>query len=384
MKKKASATFATFALLSIAYSSSASASELYTVQKGDTLSGISVKANTSVADLMKLNKLASDKIFLNQKITLPGPGIKAPAQTKPAAAPSQAKAKTYTVVKGDSLSAISVKTGVPIGDLKTLNGLKNDMIYIGQVLKLQAASTVAAKPAVPAKPAAPVKPADTAKAPVKPAQPGKAPAKPAEPVKVPPTQQEKPTVPAQPATGSLGSYVVVSGDTLGKISLQFNTTVENLKALNGLATDMIRVGQTLKVPALAETPQPASPAENSGITPAVISIGKNLIGSPYVWGGSTIEGFDCSGFIYYVYNQAGNQLVRHSAEGYYNRSYEVDKPVAGDLVFFENTYKKGISHMGIYLGDNFFLHADAVIGVTITSLDDPYYKARFESFKRFY
>ncbi|WP_409272394.1 LysM peptidoglycan-binding domain-containing protein [Neobacillus sp. SCS-31] len=371
MKKKAAATFATVALLSIAYSSSASASELYTVLKGDTLSGIAVKTNSTVADLKKLNKLASDKIFLNQKLVLPGPGLKAPAQAKPAANANQAKPVTYTVVKGDSLSAITLKTGVSIADIKTLNNLKNDTIYVGQVLKLQDVSTGNAKPAVPVKPAAPAKPADTTKAP-------------AEPAKVPPAQQAKPSAPSQPATGNIGSYVVVGGDTLGKISLLYNTTVENLKALNGLSSDMIRVGQVLKVPVPAEAIQPAAPGDGNNITSTVISLGKSVIGTPYVWGGSTIEGFDCSGFIYYVYNQAGNQLVRHSAEGYYNRSYEVDKPVAGDLVFFENTYKKGISHMGIYLGDNLFLHADAVIGVTITSLDDPYYKARFESFKRFY
>ncbi|WP_316570492.1 LysM peptidoglycan-binding domain-containing protein [Neobacillus sp. YIM B06451] len=370
MKKKAATTFATVALLSIAYSSSASASDLYTVMKGDTLSGIAVKTNSTVADLKKLNKLASDKIFLNQKLVLSGSGLKAQAQAKPAANSNQAKTVTYTVVKGDSLSAITLKTGVSITDIKTLNNLKNDTIYVGQVLKLQAASTENAKQAVPVKPAAPAKPADTTKAPK---EPTKAPA-----------QQEKPSAPPQPPTNSFGTYIVVSGDTLGRISLQFNTTVENLKALNSLSSDMIRIGQVLKVPGSAEVPPPAIPGDGNDITSTVISLGKNLIGTPYVWGGSTVEGFDCSGFIYYVYNQAGNHLVRHSAEGYYNRSYEVDKPVAGDLVFFENTYKKGISHMGIYLGDNLFLHADAVIGVTITSLDDPYYKARFESFKRFY
>ncbi|WP_053368327.1 C40 family peptidase [Bacillus sp. FJAT-27245] len=372
--KKAAATFATVALLSIAYASAASASELYTVKKGDTLSGIAAKTNSSVADLKKLNKLASDTIFLNQKLVLPDSGSTSvsakPAatanQTKPTATANQAKPITYTVVKGDSLSAITLKTGISIADLKTLNNLKNDTIYVGQVLKLQAASTGNTKPVVPA-----------------PAKPAEKPKVPTEPAKAPPVQQAKPPATAHPSSGSFGSYVVVNGDTLGKIGLQFNTTVENLKAMNGLSSDMIRVGQVLKVPALAETPQTATPGNNDTV-PTVISLGKNLIGTPYVWGGSTLEGFDCSGFIYYVNNQTGTQLVRHSAEGYYNRSYEVDKPAPGDLVFFENTYKKGISHMGIYLGDNLFLHADAVIGVTITSLDDPYYKARFESFKRFY
>ncbi|WP_059171897.1 LysM peptidoglycan-binding domain-containing protein [Bacillus sp. FJAT-27445] len=361
MKKKAAATFATVAILSMAYSSSASASELYTVKKGDTLSGIAAKAKSSVADIKTINKLTSDRIFLDQKLFLPGPAVKAPAELSQAGKATSAKAKTYIVVKGDSLSAISVKTGITIGNLKSLNNLKGDIIYIGQVLKLEAASTVAVKPPTP------TKPADQDKA------------------TAPPPQTNKPEPPSQTIPESLGVYVVVSGDTLGKISLNFRTTVEDLKGMNGLASDMIRVGQVLKVPATVETAQPATPLDgDKSLTAAVITFGKSLVGTPYVWGGSTIEGFDCSGFIYYVYNQAGNQLVRHSAEGYYNRSYEIDKPVAGDLVFFENTYKKGISHMGIYLGDNLFLHADAVKGVTITSLDDPYYNLRFESFKRFY
>ena len=65
------------------------------------------------------------------------------------------------------------------------------------------------------------------------------------------------------------------------------------------------------------------------------------MGVPYVWAGSTPDGFDCSGFIYYAYNKAGKQMGRYSSEGYYNRSFYVNEPQPGDLVFFENTYKKG-------------------------------------------
>ena len=108
------------------------------------------------------------------------------------------------------------------------------------------------------------------------------------------------------------------------------------------------------------------------------------MGIPYVWGGSTLSGFDCSGFIYYVVNKTGKSIGRYSAAGYFDRSYYVDQPQAGDLVFFANTYKKGISHLGIYLGGRQFIHADEKYGIKISTLDSPYYTEHFDSFKRLY
>nr|WP_249310480.1 C40 family peptidase [Bacillus sp. FJAT-49736] len=108
-----------------------------------------------------------------------------------------------------------------------------------------------------------------------------------------------------------------------------------------------------------------------------------LLGTPYVWAGSTLSGFDCSGFIYYVYNQVGVSLPRTSSAGYYNRSFYVNNPQPGDLVFFSDTYQKGISHLGIYLGNNQFIHASDN-GVEISSLDEAYWKNHFDGFKRLY
>ncbi|XKE69228.1 C40 family peptidase [Jeotgalibacillus malaysiensis] len=115
----------------------------------------------------------------------------------------------------------------------------------------------------------------------------------------------------------------------------------------------------------------------------MIQEAQSHLGTPYVWGGSVPGGFDCSGFIYYVYNKAGFSTARTNAEGQHARSYEVSNPQVGDLVFFGNTYKKGISHVGIYLGGNQFIHAGDN-GVEISSLNNSYWQSKFESFKRFY
>lgn len=159
-------------------------------------------------------------------------------------------------------------------------------------------------------------------------------------------------------------------------------TVQELKALNGLTSNTIYVGQKLKV---TGTPPVVTPADStSTFQTEFIKVAKSLMGTPYVWSGSSLSGFDCSGFIYYAANQAGYKIGRYSAEGYYNRTFYVDQPQPGDLVFFENTYKQGISHLGIYLGNNEFIHADATKGVMISSLTSTYYTKHFDGFKRFY
>lgn len=107
----------------------------------------------------------------------------------------------------------------------------------------------------------------------------------------------------------------------------------------------------------------------------VISKAKEHIGVPYRMGGTSPSGFDCSGFIYYVFNQIGMTLPR-TAAGQYGAGTSVSKSnlEPGDLVFFE-TYKRGPSHSGIYVGDNQFIHASSSRGIMISSINDPHYWA---------
>ena len=182
-------------------------------------------------------------------------------------------------------------------------------------------------------------------------------------------------------------YTVKAGDTLSKIAATYSVTVNDLKKWNALSSDFIYVGQKLAI--FGSLDQVGQRGGNQGPTQQpydvtkLINIAKSFIGIPYVWGGSSPNGFDCSGFIYYVYNQAGYPIGRYNSEGYYNRSYYISDPQPGDLVFFANTFKTGISHLGIYLGNNQFISAESS-GVKIASLDNPYWKKHFDGFKRFY
>ncbi|NHM30032.1 LysM peptidoglycan-binding domain-containing protein [Neobacillus terrae] len=389
MKKKVMTTFATAAILSAVYAGSASANT-YSVQKGDYLGMIAKKYNTTVLELKKLNHLSSDLIYVTQILNIPSTTTSnnTAANFKTLTVASQPASVTYYAVKGDCLTKIANKYGVTLGELKLWNNLKSDKIAIGQSFKIITKTAITIKGPVPATKAPAKAPAaSTAKAP-------------APTTKVPSVPANASKTPAPPSTGNTAAqYIVKAGDTLSKISTLVGMTVDEIKKANNLSTDRIYIGQKLnvaKTPAGLATPEggtagtvPAgqaptpTPASTTDLSASVVMTAKQVLGIPYVWGGSSIGGFDCSGFIYYVFNKAGKSITRTSADGYFNRSYYVNNPKPGDLVFFENTYKKGISHMGIYLGGNQFIHASDN-GVAITNLNNSYYKSHLDSFKRFY
>ena len=122
---------------------------------------------------------------------------------------------------------------------------------------------------------------------------------------------------------------------------------------------------------------------NSRKTQILLSMARQFVGVPYVWAGRSPNGFDCSGFIYYVFDQLGYGLPR-MADG----QYEVGMPISrnalepGDLVFFE-TYEPGPSHVGIYIGNNQFIHASSGAGhVTVTPMSNPYHRDRYLGARR--
>lgn len=114
----------------------------------------------------------------------------------------------------------------------------------------------------------------------------------------------------------------------------------------------------------------------------IISSAMDYMGVPYVFGGTSPYGFDCSGYVQYVFANAGVSLPR-TADVQYEEGTPISTSelVAGDLVFF-STYTYGASHVGIYLGDNQFIHASSSRGVTISSLGEAYYSSRYIGARR--
>lgn len=121
----------------------------------------------------------------------------------------------------------------------------------------------------------------------------------------------------------------------------------------------------------------------ASIRQTVVANAKKHLGTPYVWGGSTPKGFDCSGFVQYVLKQSGISLPRTTTE-----QVKVGTAIAksalqpGDLVFLQNTYRAGVSHVGIYIGDGKMIHASSSKGVTISDLSSSYYTKHYHSSRR--
>lgn len=124
---------------------------------------------------------------------------------------------------------------------------------------------------------------------------------------------------------------------------------------------------------------------NGGSGNDVVKEAQKYKGAKYVWGGASPKGFDCSGFTWYVYDKAiGIDISRSVTE-----QFKVGKSVkngswkAGDIVFFKNTAEKGISHCGIYISGNKFIHAEnEKTGVVISILDSGYYKDHYAGARR--
>ncbi|MEL3970738.1 LysM peptidoglycan-binding domain-containing protein [Rossellomorea oryzaecorticis] len=349
-------TVATTAVISTSFAAHASANT-HKVEAGDTLWSISKKYDVSISELKQMNNLQNAVIFPRQQLVVtknPTSSVPTNSNTTP---PSVGEgSKTYTVKSGDTLIRIANSHSISLADLKKWNQISSHIIYPGQKLTVGASN--------PAQVKEPIKKEEDTTTAVK-------------------DKIESTTT--QPVSNSDNVvYSVNPGDTLYKISREFSVSVQDIKQWNSLKSDVIHIGQKLE---LAKQQASNSPdreqvtvgQDSNKITSEALA---NL-GAPYKWGGSSSSGFDCSGYIYHVFNKAGSDIKRQSSEGYFNRSYYVNTPELGDLVFFENTYKKGISHVGIYIGDQQFIHAGDN-GVEISSLNNPYWKSKFDSFKRFY
>ena len=233
--------------------------------------------------------------------------------------------KEHQVSAGETLRDIAAQEKVDLGSLLDFNQLDDpDLIHVGQVVLVPVPANA---PPAEAGPAAAQAATATPRPKPSPAPPTPAPA--------PPTPAPATQAPT-PAAGQLAA---------GKAA----------------------------APLAVVSPPRAAPSD--GLAGAALK----FLGAPYVWGGSSPSGFDCSGLVWYVSRQVGKPLSRAMLGEYNGGSHPArDELKPGDLVFFQNTYAPGLSHNGIYIGNGQFVHAaDEQAGVTISSLATPYWSAHW-------
>ena len=180
----------------------------------------------------------------------------------------------------------------------------------------------------------------------------------------------------QGALAGLGYDVSADGD-FGPSTAD---AVKQFQASKGLTADGL-VGDSTYMALMGRQIPEVSRGSNY-ITRRVVQSSLSYIGVPYVFGGTTPNGFDCSGYVRYVFANAGVYLPRTA-----DAQYEVGTPVAydelipGDLVFF-STYEYGASHVGIYLGGGKFINASSSRGVAVDSLSSGYWSSCYIGARR--
>lgn len=318
----------------------------YVVKSGDTLSGIASKFGVSVSELKKTSALKNDKINKGDVLLIPVPHDYVASSPKTPSPTSVGP--SYTVVTGDTLGGIAAKHGITVSKLKSQNALSNNELYVGMKLNLPAGTTVKSSP--------------------------------------------QKTVESVRKT-----YTVKRGDTLGVIARRHGVTVSGLKQENNLRSSSIKVGQSLKIPGTSKYTHTYSASKNghnsygysSEIKKSpkynIIKVAKKYLGAPYKFGGNSYKtGIDCSGYVKKVFSSFNVNLPRTARDIYYRSGHKVAKSEleTGDLVFF-TTYAKFPSHVGIYIGDDQFIHASSARKrVTITDLNKRYYRNRYIGAKR--
>lgn len=173
------------------------------------------------------------------------------------------------------------------------------------------------------------------------------------------------------------------GYNVGTIDGDYGSSTENaVRAFQrdkGLEVDGIVGSQTYRI--LLGRDIPVSRGY-SGRDRQIVQSAAQYIGVPYVFGGTSPDGFDCSGFTRYVFAQYGVYLPRTADEQYnVGRYVPYSMLQPGDMVFF-TTYTDGVSHSGIYVGNGNFISATSSRGVAIARIDSGYWGARYVGARR--
>ena len=279
----------------------------------------------------------------------------------------------YTVKPGDTLYGISKSTGVSIEALEKANTLEEESIKPRQVLTI---------PSRGGKKVAEVS--------------GRSPSR---------ASKKLSGGVVKRTTGEMDSYVVQKGDSLYNISKRVGFSTEEIIKRNGLPTSALKIGQILLLPrdgsrsdeeaeelgdeeemvgtsqGEGEKGEPVSPPlgkwSNLEERSLLVRVVKTFLGVPYKLGGSTLKGIDCSALVKKVYEIFNIQLPRTAREQFAaGKRVAKDQLEEGDLVFFRR--RGNSAHVGIYVGDNQFVHASSYSReVRVDYLNTPYYSQRF-------
>lgn len=204
----------------------------------------------------------------------------------------------------------------------------------------------------------------------------------------------KPVFAAALKTGSEGDEVYILQTRLieagyltekpdGKFGRNTLESVMNFQIDHGLVPDGVAGEETNQLLLTSRGQEVSRAAIDNRKGQQVVSFAKKFLGVPYVWAGRSPNGFDCSGFTYYIYTQH-NVTIPRMADEQFEVGLAIKKSdlAPGDMVFF-STYEPGPSHVGIYIGNGQFIHASSGADeVTVTPLNKPYYMERYIGARR--
>ena len=355
MKKKnlLMTTLATLSASGAILTTGASAlADSYTVVKNDTLWGLSKKYGVSVSDLKKANGVSGHLIYVGQKLQIPTKSTKT-AKTSTSTSTVDTTSTTHTVVKGDTLWSLAKKYGVSVSALMKANNLSSSTILIGQSLNLRAGMTTYGVNGVTTGSSSTAASANTASSTSTTAS-SQAP------------KDKKTATKAKSTTTNTSS----NSNTSTSANTQSQSTASNSSAstttnTNTVASNANTTSSTNTAASSSQAVSQAPTASTSTATTtasasasAITSYALTFLGVPYVWGGTTPSGFDCSGLVQYVYSHFGINLGRTTyTQQYAGTKISVASAQAGDLYFW-GSYGSAY-HVAIALGGGQYVMAPA-------------------------
>ena len=189
-------------------------------------------------------------------------------------------------------------------------------------------------------------------------------------------------------------YKIKSGNTLLGLARRFHTSARELKRINSLRTDTILIGQNLKIPTY-KMEKMRLPIEYFAIDADIytetesldtrslqlVRLAKEYQGIPYKRGGESPYRVDCSGFVKLLF-KCFDILLPHSSRAQFEVGEKVKTITVGDLLFFATRGATRVNHVGIYIGNNQFIHASSAKGKVVISNLDSYYRNKFRGARR--